>query len=91
MVPFHEGDGDEAVAADILKFMKDRLLDQALFRYHKEVHRRIDLIEVDEGVDLFPIGQGQDVDGRHALRIPAVGFRNFVGLQAIDTAKVGKE
>ena len=91
MISFHEGDGDEAVATDILKFVKDGFLDQAFFRYHKEVHRRINLIEVDEGVDLFPVGQGQDVDGSHPLRITAVGFRNFIGLQAIDTAEVGKE
>ena len=91
MVPFHEGNGDEAIAADVLKFLEERLLDQAFFCNHEQVHRRVDLIEVDEGVDFFTIGQGQDVDGGNTLGITAVGFRDFIGLQAIDAPEVGEE
>ena len=91
MVAFHKGNSDETVAADVLEFMEERLLDQPFFGYHEQVHRRVDLVEVDEGVDFFAIGQGQDIDGSNALRVTAVSFRNFISLQAIDAAEVGEE
>ncbi len=91
MISFDKGNSNEAVAAYVLEFLQFRLFDPALFRSHKEVHGRIHLIEINQGIYFFPTIERQQINRRDSLGIPAVGFGNFICLETIDAAQVGKE